>query len=297
MPLIQYKEIKFKKATLLQIQMVNAIIEEYSVQGFDLTLRQLYYQFVSRDIIPNTNRAYKQLGSTVNDARLAGLVDWDSIVDRTRFLRSLPTWDTPASIVRSTAHQFRIDRWANQPYRPEVWIEKDALVGVIAGVCNELNVPYFSCRGYTSQSEMWAAAQRLESYAPQTPMIFHFGDHDPSGLDMTRDIADRLTMFMGGMEVKRLALNYDQVLAFKPPPNPAKTTDARAKAYIREFGRESWELDALSPTTLAALIRDEIVALQDTDRWEVDAEVEARGREQLGAIASNWKKAVKAVAA
>lgn len=296
MPLIKYRDVKFHRSTLLQIQMANAIIEEYQQQGFDLTLRQLYYQFVSRDIIPNTLRAYKQLGAVVNDARLAGLIDWNAIVDRTRYLRALPHWSSPADIVRAGAQQFRIDRWENQRYRPEVWIEKDALVGVISQVCNSLSVPYFSCRGYTSQSEMWAAAQRLEGYGDHTPVIFHFGDHDPSGLDMTRDITDRLEMFMGGMRVERLALNYDQVLQYKPPPNPAKTTDARAKAYIKEFGHESWELDALSPTTLAALIRGEIEALQDKKIWKADEQVEKNGRSELSSVAGDWRKAVDAVA-
>ena len=164
------------------------------------------------------------------DGRLAGLIDWNRIVDRTRNLEGNSHWGNPGEIMRSAAHSFRLDKWANQPYRVECWIEKDALRGVIAGVCNELDIPHFSCRGYTSISEMWVAARRLQHWIArgQTPVILHLGDHDPSGVDMTRDIFDRLQTFMGGAEVKRLALNWDQVEMYNPPPNPAKLTDSRA---------------------------------------------------------------------
>ncbi len=260
MPTITYREIQFQPATRKLIDRCNAIIREYVAQGFVLTLRQLYYQLVSRDVIANKQTEYKRLGSIVSDARLAGLIDWTAIEDRTRDLRKQSEWTSPAEIVEACANQYRIDLWKGQAHRPEVWIEKDALVGVIEGVCNELGVPHFSCRGYTSQSEMWEAGRRLEGYIKhgQTPIIFHFGDHDPSGRDMTRDITDRLEMFMGGLEVKRLALNMDQVEQYEPPPNPAKTTDSRYAAYIAEFGGESWELDALEPAVIATLIRNAV---------------------------------------
>lgn len=135
----------------------------------------------------------------MNDARLAGLMDWTHLEDRTRNLRSLSHWSDPRDILDSAAAGYRTDKWAHQPYRPEVWIEKDALVGVIEGVCEANDVPYFSCRDYTSQSEVWGAAQRLLRHVRrgQIPVVLHLGDHDPSGLDMTRDITDRLGLFLG----------------------------------------------------------------------------------------------------
>jgi hypothetical protein len=274
---------------LALIEQANSIIAEYDALGFDLTLRQLYYQFVSRDIIPNKVTEYKRLGSVINDARLAGLVDWDSITDRTRNLRGVNTWRSPSDIVRACAEQFKINLWEDQDYRVEVWIEKDALVGVIAGVCEEHRVDYFSCRGYTSQSEMHAAAMRLARYRRmgKTPVILHLGDHDPSGMDMTRDIEDRLTMFMGGPELERLALNMDQIEQFNPPPNPAKETDSRCAGYMAQFGGESWELDALEPTLLAGLIGEAIEKFKDPDRWEAKEEEEAEHRKTLERIASD----------
>lgn len=292
MPKIKYQDINFKPATLGMIDKANQIIAEYVRQGFDLTLRQLYYQFVSRDLLPNTQQNYKNLGSIVNDGRLAGLIDWNSIVDRTRELRSLSHWDGPDSIIGACADQYHVDRWAEQEYRPEVWIEKDALVGVFERVCNELDVPLLSCRGYTSQSEMWSAGQRLLRYkrGGQTPMILHFGDHDPSGRDMSRDIQDRLEMFTReGIQFERLALNMDQVAQYEPPPNPAKITDSRANAYIAEFGDESWELDALEPAVLAELVRGAITKVTDEDKMREAEDTQQRHRDTLKAIADRFE--------
>jgi hypothetical protein len=291
MPKIKYKDFNFRPATLAMISKANEIIAEYAAQGFDLTLRQLYYQFVSRDLIPNTPKDYKNLGSVVNDGRLAGLIDWESIVDRTREVRSLSHWDSPADIVEACSTQFNVDRWAAQPYRPEVWIEKDALVGVFERVCRELDVPLLSCRGYTSQSEMWGASQRMIRYkrGKQKPIVFHFGDHDPSGKDMSRDILDRLELFTRGMmEFERLALNMDQVTQYNPPPNPAKITDSRADGYIAEFGHESWELDALEPTVLEALVRAAITGILDKKKMDAATEEQDRHRKMLAAIADRF---------
>lgn len=269
----------------------NEVIREYQAQGFVLTLRQLYYQLVSRDVIANKQTEYKRLGSIVNDARLCGLIDWNAIEDRTRELRRLSHWDSPSEIVSACAAQFNVDLWKGQTYRPEVWIEKDALVGVIEGVCNELDVPFFSCRGYTSQSEMWGGAMRLKEHAGkgQIPIIFHLGDHDPSGRDMTRDITDRMELFMGGLQLKRLALNMDQIERYNPPPNPAKLTDSRCAGYIAEFGDSSWELDALEPRVIAQLIRTNIERIQDKKMFRMQLEERDHHREQLRRVAENWE--------
>lgn len=288
---IKYQDFNFRPASLALISKANEIIADYQAQGFDLTLRQLYYQFVSRDIIPNTQASYKNLGSVINDGRLAGMIDWLAIVDRTRELRSLSHWDEPSDIVETCAVQFNIDKWATQKYRPEVWIEKDALAGVFERICRELDVPLFSCRGYTSQSEMWVASQRLLRYrkSKQTPIIFHFGDHDPSGKDMSRDIVDRLQMFTNrNLEFERLALNMDQVEEYTPPPNPAKITDSRAQGYIAEFGDENWELDALEPSVLADLVRASIAGITDKDAMKEADEEQERHRETLALVADKF---------
>ncbi|MEN6565894.1 MAG: hypothetical protein ABFC57_06300 [Veillonellales bacterium] len=291
--------VKFSKGTLNVIEQANFIIEDYSAQGFDLTLRQLYYQFVARDLLPNKQSEYKRLGSILNDARLAGLIDWGAIVDRTRFLRKPSFWDSPEDVIRSAAWSFKTDKWRSQSARIEAWIEKDALVGVIEPVCNRYEVPFFSCRGYVSQSEMWSAAQRIyqafEEYEQPT-IIVHLGDHDPSGIDMTRDIADRLKLFIGAdndwpddvISVNRVALNMEQILRYNPPPNPAKVTDSRFDSYFNAHGGESWELDALDPKTLSGVIEDTILRYMDLDLWNKDKACEQETKKVINVIAANY---------
>ncbi len=297
MPNICYTEKKFTARTLEVIEQAVKIIVEYQQQGFSLTLRQLYYQFVARDLIANEQREYKRLGGIVSDARLAGYVDWSSIEDRTRELQQESHWSSPSAIVRACADQYLIDKWAPQSERVEVWIEKDALTGVIDRVCKQHDTAYFSCRGYVSQSEMWVASQRLLKYisAGQRVTILHMGDHDPSGLDMTRDIRDRLSLFLdheGGaddFEVNRIALTMAQVRQHNPPPNPTKLTDSRASEYVVQYGNDSWELDALDPQTLAGLIQKHIGELCDGDKWE-DSEVEEHeGRQRLEVAADDME--------
>jgi hypothetical protein len=291
MPCICYVDRQFSTSTMEVIDKANRIVEEYLAQGFRLTLRQLYYQFVARGWLANRQQNYKRLGSILGDARNAGLIDWSAIEDRTRELRSKPHWDSPADILESCAAQFRFDLWKDQPYRVEVWIEKDALLGVFEPTCVELDAPLFSCRGYTSQSEVWEAGRRLLSHleAGQSPVILHFGDHDPSGMDMTRDITERLGLYAEEpIEVERLALNYDQVQQYSPPSNPAKVTDSRYAKYVEVHGEESWELDALEPNVIAELIRSTVLSYRDESLWEDAMKRQQAARDRLRELAENW---------
>jgi len=177
-----------------------------------------------------------------------------------------------------------VDWWENQPFRPEVWIEKDALIGVIGRICQELDVPYFSCRGYASLSEVWRAMRRMEYYTQkgQTPFIIHLADHDPSGVDMSRDLVDRLDTFNLFPDFKRLALNMDQVQKYSPPPFWAKVTDSRTPGYVATFGHDSWELDALDPKVINDLIKAAILAVRDEETHKETLEREECERERLG---------------
>jgi hypothetical protein len=287
-----FKPIRFKPATLALIDHANEIIGEYQALGFILTLRQMFYQFVSRPSLglANTFDNYKRLGRTITDARRAGLIDWDAIEDRTRNVHRLPTWHDPPQIVASCAEQYREDAWTSQPYRPEVWIEKDALIGVIEDVSNELRAPYFSCRGNVSEPEMYAAGTRFARIVRQgqLPIVLHLGDHDPNGVDMTRDIRERLRMFARReIEVQRIALNLGQVTGL--PPNFAKENDSRYAAYVRQFGTtECWELDALAPNVISGLVRAALDRLIDQDAWAAAIAAEDNSRAILVAAANNW---------
>ncbi len=290
---IAYIEKNFSNSSSLIINQANDIIEEYFEDGLRLTLRQLYYQFVSRDLLKNEQKEYKRLGNIISDARLAGLIDWVAIEDRTRNLRGNTHWNNPGEIVHAAARGFQLDHWKGQEWRPEIWIEKEALVGVIAGICEKLDVSYFACKGYVSQSEMWAAAERLDNYLwgepKQYPIIIHLGDHDPSGIDMTRDIEDRQIIFKALGKVKRIALNMDQVEIYHPPPNPAKFTDTRCSGYVAKYGDESWELDALEPKVMRDLIKRTILEYRNDDIYN---EIINRENEYLGIlnkIEKDWK--------
>lgn len=295
MPRITYVEKAFRADTLDIIEQANAICEQYAAMGFELTLRQLYYQFVSKALIENSDKSYKRLGSIVNDARLAGLIDWDHLTDRTRNERRVTTWASPSSIIDASAAQFKRDVWSvsGQTARPWVWVEKDALVDVVSRACDPLYTPYLSCRGYMSQSEMWAAGQRIRAAYDEgcEPVVFHLGDHDPSGIDMSRDIQERLSLFAGfDVDVRRIALTMAQVRAYGPPPNPAKLTDSRGSGYVQRYGRQSWELDALDPPTIVALITDHVESvIDDRGAWDDVLDEDRATRSRMQDVSARWK--------
>lgn len=268
MPAIEYVPKTFKPEKIDLIKKVNNIIGEYEIQGYSLTLRQVYYQLVARDVIPNNERSYKNLGVLINDARLAGLIDWEAIVDRTRFLRRISYWNDPLILLRSAANQFSINPWTDMDTYCEIWVEKDALIDIVEQASQHRGVNCLSCRGYVSQSTMWEAAQRLINKADKKITIFHLGDHDPSGIDMSRDMGDRLELFGADVEFKRIALNWDQVRSYSPPPNPTKLTDSRSSTYIDQFGYECWELDALEPAIISDLIDESILSVMDMDVYD-----------------------------
>ena len=293
MPKIPYIQKRFNSGSRAIIKQANNIISEFADDGMGLTLRQLYYQFVSRALIANTQKEYKRLGSIISDARLAGLVDWYAIIDRTRNLKGMYHNTDPGDAMQDALDQFMLDKWINQPYHVEVWIEKEALVGVINQICNQLDVPFFACKGYVSQSEMWTAAQRFNRAQDndQDVVVIHLGDHDPSGIDMTRDIDDRQDLFSDqrGVKVERIALTMKQIEKYNPPPNPAKITDSRADAYIKKYGRSSWELDALDPKKLRDLIKRTVLKYRDQDIYDQDVKREEKYKETLERVVSKWE--------
>lgn len=291
-----YTPRKFNDSTQLVILRANDIIQEYRDAGYTLTLRQLYYQFVSRGLMPNKLKSYKRLSAIMADARLAGAIDWEAIVDNTRNLDKRSSWSTVKEMMYSAAAGYHRDMWEDQPYRVQIWLEKDALSGIFSNVCWQYDVPLLSCRGYTSISEMWLSAMRLVKYIKegQSVVVLHFGDHDPSGIDMTRDIIDRVGTFLAGhrihrgFRVERIALNYDQVVSLSLPPNPVKLSDSRSGAYTKDYGDESWELDALDPRTLRDLAEEEIKKYVDEDIWNESVDKIAAGTRELEAACKHW---------
>lgn len=272
----QYKEINLRRDTLELIGFMNTMIDSYLRQGFKLSVRQLYYQLVARGVVENTERSYKRVASIINDGRLAGLMDWDAIEDRGRDVVLRTRWTGGSEIIQAAANSFHMDMWVNQTQRVFVIVEKAALAGVLEGVCQKYDVPLLAARGYPSVSiirEMTRDHFQSAMFDGQVPVILHLGDHDPSGIDMTRDLDERIELFAEtsdfslAPEILRIALTMDQIDEKKPPPNPAKTTDARFKDYRRKYGDESWELDALEPAYLVNLVTTHIENNIDFDSW------------------------------
>lgn len=330
MPRVCYVPKKFNAEHRTVIDAANAICERYASEyGMTLTLRELYYQFVSENFIANTGKEYNRLQGIINDARLAGEFDWEHIIDRTRNRMERSHWDNPGTLLERAAKSYHVDMWKGQGVRPIVFVEKDAALGAIEGVCKQNDVPYFSCRGYTSSSELWSAAQRIrwDIENGDRVVILHMGDHDPSGLDMTRDIRERLerfvwtdwllTWFPVGLRrqtvrdikqhmrdskgvqgepltVKRIALNLDQIEQYNPPPNPARASDARYQRYVEETGLdESWELDALRPDIRANLVQDELDALRDDEKWAASYDLMEQQRQTLLSVSKHYTPVVR----
>lgn len=267
----RYKDFAFRADTLALIDYVNTIVDDYHAQGFTLSVRQIYYQLVARDLVPNTERSYKRVASIINDGRLAGMIDWDAIEDRGRDVILQTRWDSTGQILQAAAKGYHMDKWVGQDQRVFVIVEKAALQGVLEGVCRDWDVPLLAARGYPSVSvlrDMALEHLRGAKRQGQGLLILHLGDHDPSGIDMTRDLDDRLSMFAGHLDLQRIALTRDQIDDQQPPPNPAKTTDSRFASYRAEHGDESWELDALQPQYLVDLVTEHIMSVVDVHTWE-----------------------------
>lgn len=286
-----------QRQTLVVVEQANAIIAEYQADDLRLTLRQLFYQFVARALLPNTVKNYRRLLGIITTARDGGLIDWDAMEDRVREVVTHSAWDSPADIVKSAAGSYQEDLWATQRYRPEVWIEKAALLGVIEGICRELRVPYFANIGNASQPLLHEAGQRFAGFLDHglIPLVLHLGDHDPNGIDMTRDITERLKRYARApIAVRRIALNLEQVREHNPPPNFAKETDTRFAGYVRSFGtRECWELDALPPNVIVDLVRGHVTGLIDRPAWQAALDRETQNRALLHGAVKNWTKVEK----
>lgn len=285
---IKYKKRNFKTKSLKKIEQINSIIDEYC--GQELTLRQTFYQLVARGLIENSKKEYDKLVNLVSNARYAGLIDWQAIEDRTReYLGSSRYNFTPAEEVEFIAENYHLDAWTNQPCYVEVWLEKDAMKPIVARGCSKTGTPYFSTRGYCSASELWRAAQHfIKREDCKERHIIYLGDHDPSGVDMPRYLAEKMKLFSADVEIHRVALTMEQIQQFNPPPSYVKPTDKRGTGYIEKFGEVCWELDALKPGYVEKLVDASIRPYFDE---KIFAETKARERElkqELQLISDNY---------
>ncbi len=279
MALELFRTWKPKRETLILVAYCSQIIEELS--AYRLTLRQLYYQLVSRNIIPNQERSYKNLSRVVTRARLAGILDWDAIEDRVRQPDSPPEFDNLGGLVDAALRTYRLPRWKGQKDYAELWVEKDTLASVLRPLARKYHVTLMVNRGYSSASAMYDSAKRFLEHRDQECTLLYLGDLDPSGEDMVRDIGDRLLEFDAPVLVEKIALTMDQVDQYNPPPNPAKMTDPRAADFIAKYGHESWEVAALPPAVLEQLISEKIESVLDLKLYAEVISKEEEDKEQL----------------
>ena len=334
-----YEPVQMRAATLAIVATANRLLRSYAAQGYRVTLRQLYYQYVAHDLFPdtwidrtynkknglepetkNTQKNYKRLGSIIDNGRKCGLIDWDHMVDLGRDCTENSHWDSVLDIVEGCVDQFRYRTWDNQPWHVRVMVEKQALEGVLLPICRTLDIPFSANKGYSSSSAMREAGVELrrELEKGKNICVIYLGDHDPSGLDMARDVKDRLRLYAGyefyqaketsgpiydkalktknpryfkryrdarfsdqQFLIQHVALSLDQIEQFSCPPNPAKSTDSQFAKYREEFGDESWELDALPVQELARLVREEVAAHRDDFLYEQALERQTWAREQI----------------
>lgn len=293
MPKRKFIDKEFNANQMKLINFSNRIMNHYAAQGYDLSLRQLYYQLVAQNVIQNVPRSYKMLGELISLGRRAGLVDWDHIVDRGRPLHKNTLWSGPGAALKAMSKSFQFNRWKRQPYFMEVMVEKQALEGVLLPVCSKLGIGFTANKGYSSDSALYEAAIRYQRAMARGKKVcvLYLGDHDPSGCDMTRDIRERLMLFCEtDVEVVRLALNMRQVERYNLPPNPAKLSDSRSGEYVERHGDSSWELDAIPPHVLADFVIGAVGSRLDKKAWEEDTKKEEEMRARLVKIADELER-------
>ena len=307
----KYTSINLSSGKLDFIDAINPIVDEYIDAGLRLSVRQLYYQLVARGIVENTVQSYKRVASIISDGKMVGLIDWDAIEDRTREFSRKQRFTSTRNILEVAGNAFHLDQWVGQEHRCFVVVEKEALSGVLEPICREYDAPLLAARGYPSGSVLreFAESDLIPCFdfkddgkgflrpgpKQQRPVIIHLGDHDPSGIDMSRDLMERFSTFILGATGRpihsllvRVALNMEQVEEQQPPPNPAKTTDARFADYEKKFGTESWELDALKPDYLVRLVRDKVREFIDKPVWDARKRVIERGRTAIQQFAATF---------
>ena len=259
-------------------EVVEAALDVFKQYDTALTLRQLYYRLVSRHLFPNTINSYKRLSRLMVRAREEGAVPVNCLEDRSR--RVLGRGDagyTSAqdflkrrlASLRESYKEFRMPMWDVQPNYIVVSLEKDALSRLVGDIANQYAVRTFPTRGYPSFTYVQRMAGYIRNRLKGKPtVVLYFGDFDPSGVDIERDLSERLGKYNAGeFIVYRVALTKDQIVKYSLPPMPVKRSDARADNFLASYGNESVELDALDPRTLKLMVAQSIASYIDLDAW------------------------------
>ncbi|RLI61344.1 MAG: hypothetical protein DRO67_08115 [Candidatus Asgardarchaeum californiense] len=272
------------------VRYVDDILSQYPMP---LTLRQIFYRLIADYNYPNKSSAYAQLSKQLVKARERGDIDETRIEDRSRsFIGGDNGFDDLDDFLQCQIDNFLFSpneysrkMWSEQPEFVIVWVEKDALSRVISVTASKYRVITAPSRGYASYSYIREAIKILPDDKEIT--ILHFADHDPSGLDMTRDLYNRFNDYASRrIEVERIALSYDQIRQYNLAPNPTKSADPRHRTYVSQFGNQCWELDAVEPNELQRLVKRSIVKHINPRIWNSNLSKQEQEREKLRRIFS-----------
>jgi len=251
--------------TVKLIELATEILAE----THPMTVRQVYYQLVSRQAIENTRGAYGAVCNALRDARLDEAIPWEHIEDRLRRPRHVSMWDDLADFGRTALRSYRQDVWNTQPGVLEAWLEKDALSGIFEEVLEPYGVTLNVGRGYDGWSSIHAAAERYgagdESDGGPPVKVIYFGDHDPSGEDMLRSLGERLAVLGSHPTIDKVAILREDIEEYNLPPDFAKKSDTRAKAFIETHGDQAVELDALPVAILRQRLTEAVETRMDLD--------------------------------
>lgn len=248
-----------------------------------MTVRQIYYQATVQGIVEKTEAGYAQVQRALVDLRRSGRLPFCYIADNVRWRRKPATWTDPEHALRETAKFYRKAVWADADVHVEIWLEKDALAGVVYDVTDVYDVPLMVTRGYPSLTFLYAAGDTIREIG-KPAFIYHLGDHDPSGVNAAEKVESGLREYAPGIPItfERLAVLPQQIAAWNLPTRPTKTTDTRAKG----FGAISVELDAIDGPRLRKMVRDALDRHMPADQLEVLQAAEESEREWLLSWAS-----------
>ena len=250
-----------------------------------MTVRQVYYQLVSRLVIENNRSRYQAVSDALVDARQENIIPWDWIEDRLRRPHIYGGYNNLAQFASIAQYQYQRDVWATQPLNLEIWLEKDALSGVFIDVIRNYRVTLNVGRGYDGWSSIHNAAERFKKTDKMTTILY-FGDFDPSGEDMVRSLRARLEALDCSPEVIKVGLTLDDIQRYKLPPNLTKSSDTRQSAFVAKNGDISVELDALPANILQARIKEEVERYTDLGKLEEVKKLEKEERERLVKVLS-----------
>jgi hypothetical protein len=267
------------------IAILNAAVEVLKTEH-PMTVRQVYYRLVSRQDIENSRSRYQAVSDVLVEARKNGDVEWDWIEDRLRQPCSPSMYTDLRDFLGVVNYSYRKDVWPTQPLLLEAWCEKDALSGIFEDTLRPYGVTLNTGRGYDGWDSLYRAQLRYRQARIQDKpvVILYFGDHDPSGEDMVRSLRERLEWFRVKVEIVKCAILHEDIDRYNLPPNFAKQTDTRRKAFVEKYGDKCVELDALPVDVLKNRIIEAVESRMDMKALAEIEAVEVEERKRLTAL-------------